>query len=69
MEWIAISICLLAVSCGRVQFAPSDAVPEIFPDYVEVTVPETMKALNFAWPTGEKCPSARNAWETLFSIT
>ena len=67
MKWIAISICLLAVSCGRVQFAPSDAVPEIFPDYVEVTVPETMKALNFAMADGREMSfRSERVGDTLF---
>ena len=67
MKWIAISICLLAVSCGRVQFAPSDAVPEIFPDYVEVTVPETMKALNFAMADGREVSfRSERVGDTLF---
>lgn len=65
---VAIVFCLLlAASYGRVQFAPSDAVPEIFPDYVGVTVPETMTDLRFEMADGREmsCKSER-VGDTLF---
>ena len=54
MKRIAIALCLLAAACSRVQFAPSDALPEIFPDYVGVTVPETLAALRFEMADGRE---------------
>ena len=65
---VAIVFCLLlAAFYGRVQFAPSDAVPEIFPDYVGVTVPETMTDLRFEMADGREmsCKSER-VGDTLF---
>lgn len=50
--WVAgAAICL---SCTNIQFTAVDAVPEIFPDYVEVTVPETMTRLPFQMADGRQ---------------
>ena len=67
MKKIAIAVCLLAAGCGRVHFAASDAVPEIFPDYVGVTVPETMAALSFEMADGRKLSyTSERVGDTLF---
>ena len=67
MKTIAIAVCLLAAGCGRVQFVASDAVPEIFPDYVGVTVPETMAALSFEMADGRELSyTSERVGDTLF---
>ena len=45
---------MLALSCSRVSFAPAPGVPDIFPDYAGVTVPEGMAPLSFAMADGRE---------------
>ena len=55
------------VSCSRVHFTRSDSLPEIFPDYISVTVPETMTDLPFAMADGrEMSYTAERVADTLF---
>ena len=51
---IIISGLAILASCGRVSFVQSDSLPEIFPDYIGVTVPEGMAALQFGMADGRE---------------
>ena len=42
------------MSCSRPTFVPVAGTPDIFPDYVGVTVPEGMAPLTFAMKDGRK---------------
>lgn len=58
---------LLALSCSRVTFVPVAGVPDIFPDYVGVTVPEGMASLTFVMADGrESSWSCERVGDTLF---
>ena len=45
---------VLPLSCSRVSYEASDSYPDIFPDYVGVTVPEGMAELVFEMADGRK---------------
>ena len=68
MKRIAIAcVFLVAAACGRVQFTPSDALPEIFPDYIGVTIPEAMADLRFEMADGREMTCSRErVGDTLF---
>lgn len=51
----AIVIACLAMSCRQVTFTEVDALPDIFPDYIGVTIPETMVAPVFQMIDGREC--------------
>lgn len=49
-------IAVLIVSCGKVTpSAQLDEMPDIFPDYAEVTVPANIAPLNFSWRGEGQC--------------
>ena len=49
------AMTVLFLSCGRTVFTDSAELPAIFPDYVGVTVPETMAPLRFEMADGRRC--------------
>ena len=58
---------LLAMSCSRPTFVPVAGTPDIFPDYVGVTVPEGMAPLTFAMKDGRKASwTSERVGDTLF---
>lgn len=54
MKFHIIPIIILAVGCSTSPANTSDQYPEIFPDYVGVTVPEDIAPLRFELKSGEK---------------
>ena len=46
---------LLAVACGPASFTKTDEYPEIFPDYVGVTIPDSMARPTFRMADGREC--------------
>ena len=61
--------CVLLVSCGRPSvFDDSEEYPSVFPDYVGVTVPETMARLTFRMADGRRFKSLRLAFARHFAV-
>ena len=51
---------LLLSACHRPStFTPADEYPDIFPDYIGVTIPEGLAPLTFAMADGRKCEQER----------
>lgn len=64
---LAVAWALLLPACHNVRFTPSSSYPEIFPDYVGVTVPETMTRLPFQMADGrEMSQTTERRGDTLF---
>ena len=58
---------LLFSSCRNVRFSPSPSLPEIFPDYIGVTVPQSMTTLPFQMADGRKMTqTTERVGDTLF---
>ena len=54
VQLAVLSGALLLSACREVRFTPSPSYPEIFPDYIGVTVPETMTDLPFRMADGRR---------------
>ena len=64
---MALPAVLLAVGCGPRSFDAVDCYPEIFPDYVGVTVPESLAPLHFRMADGRRFNESRTRrGDTLF---
>ena len=60
---------LLAMSCSRPTFVPVAGTPDIFPDYVGVTVPESMARLTFRMADGRRFKESREIKDGVEWIT
>lgn len=52
---MCLSLACLAVSCKPSSFTKADEYPEIFPDYIGVTIPRSMARPTFQMADGRKC--------------
>lgn len=58
---------VLSLSCGRTVFTDSPDLPPILPDYIGVTVPETLAPLRFEMADGRACSyTSERVGDTLF---
>lgn len=63
----ALLALLVLSSCRNVRFTSSPSLPDIFPDYTEVTVPETMTDLPFRMADGRRMSrTTERIGDTLF---
>lgn len=63
-----LTLCgVLLVSCTAVTFTEEDGIPPILPDYIGVTVPETLAPLRFEMMDGRECSyTSERVGDTLY---